>query len=269
MKGPDMMSKSKRTQRRHCNANHNQASLDGFRFSISHTPRAHMPKGSPDSVMDREMSTDIGIDVVEMVNSAATFEGMFEVEPVPRIHKENNNVGVRGQENESCGPSNVKAVQTAIGKESVEVEIPTRIHEETVEVEIPPQIREESIEMMIPSDGEDENSEGHGWEDDLDECIWAGIKIRSWEDLQKQIKEDLQKGSKTLPLSQLNQLLILRNFATLRLKRFSKTEASLQIATQWHEGEGKYYARKVQALARHYQIFEQLPREKHGGEKMC
>ena len=78
----------------------------------------------------------------------------------------------------------------------------------------------------------------------------------------------MKKGGDTLPISQVNQLLILHNFATLRLKGYGKMEASLEIARQWHEGEGMHYARKVRALARHYQVFEQLPIEKRGGEKM-
>src|SRR5262249_1801869 len=69
----------------------------------------------------------------------------------------------------------------------------------------------------------------------------------------------------SLPLLQINQLLILANFATLRLKGFKCINASLQIAQQWHEGQGAWFARRVRALARHYQIFEQLPIEKRGG----
>jgi len=42
-------------------------------------------------------------------------------------------------------------------------------------------------------------------------------------------------------------------------------EASLEIAHQWHEGKGKHFVQKVRALARHYQVFKQLPIEKHGG----
>ena len=79
----------------------------------------------------------------------------------------------------------------------------------------------------------------------------------------------MKKAGNTLPITQINQLLILRNFATLQLKGYGKIEASFEIARQWHEGEGKHYARKVRALARHYQVFEQLPTEKRGGEKMA
>ena len=63
----------------------------------------------------------------------------------------------------------------------------------------------------------------------------------------------------------MNQFLIISNFATLRIKGSLRTQASLEIAKQWHEGQGNWFARRVQVLARHYQIFEKLPTEKHGG----
>lgn len=59
--------------------------------------------------------------------------------------------------------------------------------------------------------------------------------------------------------------MLIRSFATLRLKGLGRVEASLEIARQWHKGEGVHFARKVRALARHYQVFEQLPAEKRGG----
>ena len=59
--------------------------------------------------------------------------------------------------------------------------------------------------------------------------------------------------------------MIICNFATLRLKGLSQTQASIEIARQWHEGQGNWFAWHVRALARHYQIFEKLPVEKRGG----
>ena len=85
----------------------------------------------------------------------------------------------------------------------------------------------------------------------------------------KQVKDYLKKNGKISPLSQVNQLLIISNFATLRLKGVSRTQASLEIARQWHEGQGNWFARRVQALARHYQIFEKIPIEKRGGSSIA
>jgi len=39
----------------------------------------------------------------------------------------------------------------------------------------------------------------------------------------------------------------------------------MEIAHQWHEGQGNWFARLVCALAHHYQTFEKLPAEKRGG----
>ena len=74
-----------------------------------------------------------------------------------------------------------------------------------------------------------------------------------------------KKNSKTLPLPQVNQLLIISNFATLCLKGVLQTQAILEIAWQRHKGQSNCFAQRVHALARHYQIFEKLPIEKHAG----
>jgi hypothetical protein len=71
-------------------------------------------------------------------------------------------------------------------------------------------------------------------------------------------------------LLQINQLLIMRNFATLRLKGLGRIAASKEIARQWHEkleGSSDHFACRIRALACHYQIFEQLPKECRGGLK--
>ncbi|KZT63884.1 hypothetical protein DAEQUDRAFT_747689 [Daedalea quercina L-15889] len=87
-------------------------------------------------------------------------------------------------------------------------------------------------------------------------------------DEEEQIKADLTKMKKRhATLTEINQLLILRNLATLHLKGFQRIPASQEIARQWHEGEGVHLARRVRMLARHYQLFEQLPVEKRGGDR--
>ena len=73
----------------------------------------------------------------------------------------------------------------------------------------------------------------------------GGSDIRDWKMLCDQIRADLKKRLKALPLSQVNQLLILSNFATLRLKGVSQINASHEIARQWHDGKGTYFARCV------------------------
>jgi hypothetical protein len=110
-----------------------------------------------------------------------------------------------------------------------------------------------------------DNDEREDWEEELDVAIKGRNEIRDWQTLRNQINDDLKKHQASLPLTRINQLVILRNFATLRLKGLSRTGASEEIAHQWRMGSGAWFARRVRALARHYQIFEQLPHEKHGG----
>ncbi|KAF9461685.1 hypothetical protein BDZ94DRAFT_1310317, partial [Collybia nuda] len=149
-------------------------------------------------------------------------------------------------------------------------------HQPTAQNELPQladsvTVRQESVEVEIPPTNEDPDvDEGacEAWEDELDECVRGGVEIRGWSELHKQIKADLNESQKRLlPTSHINQLLIIRNFATLRLKGYGRIAASKEIARQWHEGEGIYFSRRVRALARHYQIFEQLPLERRGGMK--
>ena len=119
--------------------------------------------------------------------------------------------------------------------------------------------------LISNGDGLVEDAED-AWEEVLEEQERGGVEIRGWDELREQVKDDLAKGAKTgLPFSRVNQLMLIRSFATLRLKGLGRIEASLEIARQWHEGEGKHLARKVRALAWHYQVFEQLPAEKCGG----
>lgn len=121
------------------------------------------------------------------------------------------------------------------------------------------------------------DDEGNGSDEEEDECFEAleaggaepraKHEIRDWDKLRDQIKADLEKAKKKkhqASLAEINQMLIIRNFATLRLKGCGRMEASAEIARQWHEGEGAHFARQVRALARHYQLFEHLPPENRG-----
>jgi len=85
------------------------------------------------------------------------------------------------------------------------------------------------------------NTEGEAeeWEDELDDGLTGcPSEIQDWDTLCTQIKADLKKKGWTLPLSHINQLMLLSNFATLHLKGLSRMQASLEIAQQWHKGDG-------------------------------
>ena len=68
------------------------------------------------------------------------------------------------------------------------------------------------------------------------------------------------------PFNRINQFLILRNFATLQIKGIGCIVASQEIARQWQDGTGLHFAHRVCFLARHYQLFEQLPANNQGGD---
>ena len=73
-------------------------------------------------------------------------------------------------------------------------------------------------------------ADGEAWEDELDENI-SNPKVvpRPWDELRKKIKDDLKKNSRKLSLSQINQMMILANFTTLRLKGITQINASVEI----------------------------------------
>jgi hypothetical protein len=108
---------------------------------------------------------------------------------------------------------------------------------------------------------------GEEWEEELDEMLDGSGSPRSWKDLRQKCIQTLQKQHKTLSHAQINQFVILRNFATLRIRGYGRIEASEQISLQWRDGAGTHFARQVRALARHYQIFETLPKERRGGAR--
>jgi hypothetical protein len=74
------------------------------------------------------------------------------------------------------------------------------------------------------------------WQEELDDSISnRQTEIKYWATLRAQIKADLKKKPKSHSLAETNKLIILCNFATLRLKGRTRMEASLEIAEKWHE----------------------------------
>src|SRR6266481_6282601 len=113
---------------------------------------------------------------------------------------------------------------------------------------------------------EDNDEEVEDWEAELEEHAEGLIgHIQDWADLHADVMKQLNNESKILPLSKLNQLMIISCFATLQLKGYSCTQSSIEVAQQWHEGGGNWFSLRVRALARHYQVFKRLPVERRGG----
>ena len=96
----------------------------------------------------------------------------------------------------------------------------------------------------------------------------AKDEVRGWIELHEQIKDDQRQGHRqNKSLTHMNQLSIVRNFATLRIKGMRRMAASEAVARQWHDGTGIHFAHRIRFLARHYQLFEQLPTERRGGDR--
>jgi hypothetical protein len=130
-----------------------------------------------------------------------------------------------------------------------------------------------SDQLNSPQDDEANGSEEE--EEDVDMLLDAAgsepkakEEVHRWKELREQIKDDILKAYRENKMhTQANQLTILRNFATLRIKGLGRINASKDVARQWHKGEGVHFARQIRFLARHYQLFEQLPIKKRGGDR--
>jgi hypothetical protein len=305
-KGPDLASKSDRTKRRYRALLRDQVALDRFGFTVNKGAVRSAENRSDDqdlSSIREEINLSPQLSPIQIHKRSAT-------PPVCRHNESGDHapnpfpistpVPVR---EESITPPPLSFDDIGI---QPWLSTPVRIREESLTPAPllfndpnPPQvstpIREESLTPPLlsfdsprskkrshdqvedntggdPKDlsAEDEADEEDAWEDEFRETVKAQVEIRDWKLLRNQIKADLKKQHSNLPLSQINQLMILRNFATLRLKGVGRIGASEEIAQQWDEksdGSGSHFARRIRALARHYQIFEQLPVEHRGGSK--
>ncbi|KAF8196618.1 hypothetical protein K438DRAFT_1672729 [Mycena galopus ATCC 62051] len=135
----------------------------------------------------------------------------------------------------------------------------------------PSEVEADMLEDEMSAEQQEQEQQAEAWEDELEDSLASTTTgpIRDWAEIRAEIKLELKKNSKILPLSRINQLMIVSNFATLRLKGVSRTQAGAEISRQWHDGKGKgeWFARRVRSLARHYQLFGKLPREARGGSR--
>jgi hypothetical protein len=96
----------------------------------------------------------------------------------------------------------------------------------------------------------------------------AKDEVCGWIELREQIKDNQQQGHRqNKSLTHMNQLSIVRNFATLHIKGMWCMATSKAITWQWHNGMGIHFTHQIWFLARHYQLFEQLPTERRGGDR--
>jgi hypothetical protein len=124
--------------------------------------------------------------------------------------------------------------------------------------------------LLLLDSQDDEATRSEGEEEDINNMLdttgsepKAKDEVRGWIELREQIKDNQWQGHRqNKSLTHMNQLTIVRNFAILCIKGMQCMAVSEVITQQWHDGTGIYFACWIQFLARHYQLFEQLPAER-------
>ncbi|KAF8482253.1 hypothetical protein JB92DRAFT_3132553 [Gautieria morchelliformis] len=114
-----------------------------------------------------------------------------------------------------------------------------------VEMQNDTEADDDSDGALETNDGEvqmnDEDAEY--WEAELDDAVQdETAAVKDWATLRSEVKTHMKKHSKIMLLSQLNQYMILGNFATLRIRGVTRIKASQEITCQWHDGEGVSFA---------------------------
>ena len=211
------MSKSARTQRHYEKAFRGQGKLTGFGFkALQYDPRLQSPSGPGPS-----SSSNLNLDQLDRA-----------AQPPPRLQESlqdsrKRSASVLSDPSMDRDLRSDSEVSDAQNLDMID-ESPRSENENRSEIS--------DLDPVIA--GGDHDEEIEDWEAELEEVV-GGPKshVRDWADLRTDIKKHLKKHSKTLPLLRLNQLMIICNFATLRLKGLSRTQASIKIAHQWHEGQ--------------------------------
>ena len=192
------MSKSARTQRRYEKAFRGQGKLTGFGFkALQYDPRLQSLSGPGPS---SSSNSDTGN--LNQLNRAA--------QPPPRLQESlqdsrKRSASVLSDPSTDCDIRSDSEVSDAQNLDMID-ESPRSESENRSEIS--------DLDPVI--EGGDHDEEIEDWEAELEEVV-EGPKshVRDWADLRTDIKKHLKKHSKTLPLSRLNQLMIICNFATL------------------------------------------------------
>jgi len=182
-KGPDVMSKSERTQRRHTRAFQGQGQLSGFGFKAPSYPAR---------VVGPKMKANLPA-LTENVKPRSIAQPPAQL-PSPMSLNAPNILP-----SQMAGPSRMRSASVLSDPSTDGEAVVASGFADVDEMDAEPPKDDESL----VDDMNDEELED--WEADLDESV-QGPKshIRDWSDLHKQIKDHLKKNSKTLPLSRLN-----------------------------------------------------------------
>ena len=203
------MSKSKRSQQRHANSWRGQMRLDQFFAGPSNQ--------SQQPVIDITAVSDTELDAIDS-------ELIEDPSPLIPIIPQTRRTSERDTDSQSDAQSELPEVATR-PPSSAAVSENGSLSEGDGDSDDDIEGSDSHIHGMNDEDAAED------WEHELDETIQCPpAEIKDWQVLRAQIKQDLKKRSKTLTLSALNQLMILSNFATLRLKGVSRIMASEEIA---------------------------------------
>jgi hypothetical protein len=142
-------------------------------------------------------------------------------------------------------------------EEIVDVPSPVEVEDSGSDTEGGDDAASLSDQLDSPQDDEANGSEEEEDVDMLLDAVGSELKakeeVHGWKELRKQIKDDILKAYRENKMrTWANQLTILRNFATLRIKGLGCINASKDVMWQWHEGEGVHFACWIHFLACHY-----------------
>ena len=221
------MSKSVRTQQRYKCMFKNQARLDDF----------FLPSWS-------NMPSDVDMAPPNQPNTVPTGSGSTSTPVVPQCHQRDPELDepVEHSSDGDVEDSPLPASMPASDFNSDSGNL--RERESSPDIADSEDDLEGNLEVDLEQNEEEESSDTdrEAWEDELKLGIQgAKADIKDWATLWKQVKDNLKKNGKKMSISEINQLMIISNFAMLHLKGSSCIQASEEIAKQWHEGTGKWF----------------------------
>ncbi|KAJ7280466.1 hypothetical protein C8J57DRAFT_1501912 [Mycena rebaudengoi] len=229
-KGPDVMSKSSCTQRRYRKSWKNQTKLENFITSSNRTSSTHAPSSRMSSRMPSPQRTPPPEDTMGM-----EIEIFPEGSPQPIIPRRRRASASPNQLSNSPSDHLESPGITLLSSGAI-TPIDLADNVEILEAEKEVMAEVESMDM--------DTEQLEAWEDELDENIQGpNGTMCPWSELREKIRNDIKKGQKTLPLSHLNSLMLVFNFATLQTKGHGCISASQQVAAGWHKDQGVWFAR--------------------------
>ncbi|EDR10094.1 uncharacterized protein LACBIDRAFT_325694 [Laccaria bicolor S238N-H82] len=246
-KGPDVGSKSDRTQRRYTDLLKGQQTLENLGFVKAEPRTRSNARASETDSTPSEDSAGVKVKVEDksplispcsLASSLPTSEledGVCVRQETPDPPVLEFNVEIR-QESltppplhfaESRSPS-VRIREESVTPPPLFFNRPTRKRKASGSLESEDSEDEMMSNPLGDNSGEQQRVEdlqgeesADAWEEELDETLMPNAEIQDWATLRTQIKTDLKKKHKSMTLSQINQLMLLWNFANLCLKGFA------------------------------------------------